>query len=163
MWEFFRPLRRKIGVCTLVLACMATAVWVRTWYGFDHLRIAWGQKGFGQLRTYRNGIISGWYDWDQIEPWAIKWQYLLDADNHFSPKDYPTTEWRSWAGIISGITRSNQNSARSKFHTSLFIPHGFIVLPLTLISAFLLLSKPRQSNQQKIAQPVQDDRGGAAS
>ena len=34
------------------------------------------------------------------------------------------------------------------------IPYWSIVLPLTLISVFLLLSKPRKSNQMKIADPV---------
>ena len=36
MFDYFKPLRRKIGVCTLVIACVFAAGWVRSLYVEDN-------------------------------------------------------------------------------------------------------------------------------
>ena len=36
------------------------------------------------------------------------------------------------------------------------VPYGIITVPLTLVSAFLLLSKPRKSTQKKIAELIHE-------
>ena len=43
----------------------------------------------------------------------------------------------------------------SRVETNLIaFPHWFVITPLTLISAFLLLSKPRKSTSKKTAEPI---------
>ena len=42
-------------------------------------------------------------------------------------------------------------------------PYWSIVIPLTLISSWLLLSKRRQTTSKKFAEPIQGEGGGATS
>ncbi len=109
MGEFFKGRKRKVGVVTLVMACLFMGGWVRSYSNCDSIRVSYNRC----LASYE-GVIS----MNQI---------------HFSPCTY-------WS-----------------------FSYLYIVLPLTLLSAYLLLSKPRKSTQTKTAPPNQDEGRGVAS
>ena len=96
MGEFFKGWRRKVGVLTLVMACMFMAVWIRSSLVIDKIANDFG--GHEKLVEMLQGDESGM-------------SRLI-------------TIWR-----VSPV---------------------WIILPLSLLSAWLLLGKPRQSNQKRI-------------
>jgi hypothetical protein len=55
-----------------------------------------------------------------------------------------------WLGFCLYEVSLGENSRDSH----LFIPYWSTVIPLTLLSAFMLLSKPRKSNPLKIVEPI---------
>lgn len=52
MWSYFKPLRRKFGVMTLVMACLLLVGWMRSFSRHDQLEVG--------DRTYRSvdGALS---------------------------------------------------------------------------------------------------------
>ena len=66
----------------------------------------------------------------------------------------PSFQWSwRWYGLGYGheSTDAQTNEVRSDFVVT---PYWFFITPLTLISAFLLLTKPRKSTQKKITEPI---------
>lgn len=99
---YFNPLRRKIGLLTLVMACMFICVWGRSQIAETRLFLWRSQKTHirHELSLREWGIV--------VEQWV---------------RNMPT-----------GC--DNQVGERG-------LPHFSIIPPLTLLSAWLLLSKPR--------------------
>src|SRR6478736_6446220 len=56
MGEYFKPLRRKIGVLTLAMACLFTAGWIRSQTICDGIAITFTKNRYS-LRSYRNQIL----------------------------------------------------------------------------------------------------------
>ena len=52
--------------------------------------------------------------------------------------------------VVAGLTQTN-------IDWWIKLSHWSIALPLSLLSAFLLLAKPRKSNRMKIAEPVPNE------
>lgn len=106
--KYFKPLRRKIGVVTLLLACVFVAAWVRS---YDE--------------ESANGVEFPFYD--------DRYNLLLLPE-----------------GIVLGkfVLELEENQQVLVLHDFFVIPHWTIVIPLTLLSAWLLLSKPRQPKPQ---------------
>jgi len=152
MGEFFRPWRRKIGVVTLAMACVFAAGWVRSNSVEDLedvLRVSISKRQTTTFKS-RNGTIC-WADFDKPE--AIAGIGSAVISDHFGPSESTpaSPEWqRSWFGISFGQQCDPYDGTRIRFCN---IPHWSIVTPLTLISAYLLLSKPRSSNRTH-AEPV---------
>ena len=78
---------------------------------------------------------------------------------------YTGTYWPArpnWGVKIDGFRSpvlevSVDDGAGVKFTECAIVHYLSIVIPLTLLSAFLLLFKPRQSTPMKIAEPVPDE------
>ncbi len=140
MGDYFRPLRRKIGCITLLLACVFTAGWVRSLKDTkDILCVPIGQHTFEYFHSL-NGAI-----------WCFHLHNTVETDVTFFKEHY-----RGWnrRPVMSGarvdrvakygpfLFRNESTYAARGF--SLRIPYWSIVIPLTLLSAWLLLSKPRK-------------------
>lgn len=139
--RYFKPLRRKIGLVTLALACVLAAGWVRSQYLLDtagFVRGIW-RSDF----TSQNGklwLIYVTYDRPRESG------FLIDSTRIYVPQDLADLparqsklDWRwDWIGF--------HFSSSAHFHNSI-IPYWAIVVPLTLLSAWLLLSKPREITQ----------------
>ena len=75
----------------------------------------------------------------------------------------PLAEWRwqflgfGFGKSVDGTTQVANQSVQIVPSTIAVIPYWSIVVPLTLISLWLLLTKPRKSNQLKIAEPVPEN------
>ena len=149
MSEFFRGWKRKVGVVTLLMACLSTAGWVRSRGVCDLVSV---YRTDALFRFMSSGGYLGWFDHRQgIDTSRLKtmpfpsWRMRLLADH---PDEFESTAitWKIRClgfgiGDCSGRTTS-----------VLRVPYWSFTVPLTLISLWLLLSKPRTSNQKKIAE-----------
>lgn len=113
MVSYFKPLRRKLGVITLVLACALTALWVRTLS--QPLRLVLPVGGYIEYAITAN---EGWL--------AL------------------SKEREVWIGVR---LRPNQILWKRS------VPQSAIVLPLTLLSVWLVLSKTRGSQHASASEP----------
>ena len=173
MKEFIRGWKRKVGVLTLGLACVAMAGWVRSMMICDSIQfpavmhktdsmatidtlastkssIAWEQV---HEESYEGGIDLG-------SPYP---QWQTSSSGRAFP-DWDDSElkmrWRwRWCGFCFGESPYEDGA----WLTLLVIPYWSITITLTVLSACLLLSKPRKSTQIRTAAPIGKEGGGAAS
>ena len=115
MAEFFQVRSRKIGVVTLLLACVFMAGWVRSQTIEDSFPLI-----ASEIKS-REGFIEQTVTFFQRQP----------------------------------------NSSSAVFHQRILwkLPYCSIAVPLTLISLWLLFSKPRTSIPKKITEPIPDEGG----
>lgn len=166
MSNSFKPLRRKLGVVRLVIACVMLAGWIRSLRNYDAVHFLYnrtrssfgtvdGRLSFAQLRSIEepNPIEDG-----------PRWNYTADSEfrsydaqgNWIPIESLISTEgieWRSdWAGfhVSLGVVRPKGNEVRFGRY---LVPYWSIVLPLALLSASLLLSKPRTAKSQSLRSP----------
>ena len=114
MGDYFHGWRRKIGVVTLVMACVFAAGWVRSHWIADILQ----ESDFGCHDEYGSkfGLLY----------------FAESSDNDAVPKTLQfesksvdaTTEPIFWGGVV------------------LVVPYFLVVVPLIVLSAYLLLSNP---------------------
>ena len=159
MREFFRGWRRKCAVVTLLMACVFAAAWVRSLSTSDAILIPRTKSEFIRLDSR-----SGRFSWnnvhnDQVTIPTMIWRSDVivgtDEDSVFDHSHY-IYEWRwLWGTIDVGRVHSpGDGRVRAKY---VILPYWFITIPLALISAFLLLSRPRQSTPMKINKPTANE------
>ena len=146
MGEFFKPIRRKFGVVTLLMACLLMAGWLRSFSISDDVVFANNQ-------------------WVSVKG-SLFWQRLVgvrrvdyDMGFHYGATDRrsdvyngPTYQhywqWRRW-GFAFGEEEVEVASANGKMLAAkairYFIPFWSIVIPLTLVSLWLLLPKTQHN------------------
>ena len=100
MGEFFKPWRRKLGIVTLVLACVFMGGWVRSYSAHDALNIA------GHRLELSDGILE------------LGHPPLVEGVDTFC-----------YVVILS-------------------VHYSQVVIPLTLVSFWLLVIEHRKSNQK---------------
>lgn len=118
MREFFRPFRRTLGVLTLMVTCRFMALWVRSHSVVD---------------LVTSPSIAGLH--------VLIFSYPEGIDPGLTFEE-PVTLLRSAAatsylGIWYAYPHAGAQTEGPR------IPHWSIVIPLTMLSAWLLLSKPR--------------------
>lgn len=138
MREFFRGWKRKAGVVTLLLACVFAAGWVRGLATEDCRVVNWGtvtynfvsdQHGIRVLRAQTQG-------YSRPNETMLFSQPVDKRAEPLEPKHYP----RRWGFGGIQIGRHDLEFVQT---VACNVPHWVIVLPLTLFSAYLLLSKPK--------------------
>jgi len=146
MREFFKGWKRKIGVVTLVMACVLLAAWINS-YESDFL------VGYFQhtLISVRGGLIyeapaqpSSQQSRNFFYLARNLKKYPILAEPFEGPTPYD--KWRQqWAGFVVAeyeiaVTLPNRTVVleRNRFYRA---PDWSIVLPLTILSGWLLLSK----------------------
>ena len=157
MSEFMTGWRRKTGIVTLALALLFSAGWVRSFttrdvYSFVHdgsmITFRSFQGGLGGQRFSPSGWMTstGWssdhnFKFSWIDPW-----WRLD---NFDDADI---EWRwDWAGFSFGSAVKKDPPILRNLNLWI-VPYWAIVSPLVLVSAYLLLGKPR-----RLSPPSADD------
>lgn len=139
---YFKPWRRKFGVVTLVLVCQFTAAWVRSKVIQDEFTYATGATS-GQIIATKDGHLL-WMIFHNVRPTLLPdfpyWsnEPFQTFDKFYTDKS-KTWKWR-FCGFYSG-TAPNPKS------TIFLVSFWSIVIPLTLISVWLLLSKPRTARK----------------
>ena len=125
MREFFRGWRRKGGVLTLVMACMFAAGWVRSHTQIDLVFIPGGM-----IAVSENGKFS------------LSQKIRLKSQSPTGGKVKATVESSSF---LSRIRLWSLDVSSTKIIQTDYglIPYPSIVIPLTLLSAWLLFSAPR--------------------
>lgn len=177
MKEFFRGWKRKVGCLTLTMACVAMVGWVRSFIVADFVHLPFksepGTNIVSAISTNSGVVDLCWFSKPIELPGPtvaiptptqpIEETFSLStADELF--KDRSTgafteeTDDRLPKMVVPIVTRP-----MSQLVPTLRIAYWSIVIPLTLISAWLLLKKPTKPNQTKTAQPISNEGGGAAT
>ena len=132
MGDYFQPLRRKIGVMALVFM----GGWVRSLIVFDAVRFNIGNHTGAGFMSMNQSIVLASANLETWEP--PEWQ-TGSSSSADSVLDGGRITWRfRWYGF--GVGTLAQGDMGMMIST---IPYWSIVIPLTLLSAYLLLSKPR--------------------
>lgn len=134
MRDFFKGWRRKAGCVTLVMAWGLTGMWMRSFVVEDYLLI-------GRSRRWEYFLISSnsalcWnahHGWDP-DPGSEMWQTFNAKWSSYPLKGYKPLLFK-WQGI----------EVASHYGT---VPYSYAVLSLTLLSAYLILWKPRKLTEQ---------------
>lgn len=145
MKEFFRGWRRKFGILTLVMACVLTSVWMVTNKFSVHFATAYiepvqfltAKDGYLRWASYPGVTISEPVTFRVVPPHQVELD-IIESDGF--QKDLVWNWHWKWNGFEFG--HSQFRSVRVWA-----VPFWSMVLPLTLISASLLLSKRPQARR----------------
>jgi len=159
MGEFFRGWKRKNGVVTLLMALLLSIGWVRSIdrremvffpAGTSQMQFISSRGGFSSCRVTNKNTATNHFDIGSSGWLSVSLPRPRATDDDL--KEF-LQRWRI-AGF--GIcTWRRKNSEPLEIRTcEWIIPYWSIVIPLTLLSAYLLLSKPRKSIQKKIIEPI---------
>jgi len=162
MGGYFEPWRRKIGVMALVMALLAMGGWVRSVVNLDIVEFTTGDHSKVGLESGEQTIcLFNCYSTNKtLNPRTIFWCSISFHDQPnarssivFSNEywrwqicgfGYQFNSWRNQSSIPSGAFKGD----------SIFFPYWSITIPPTLLSVYLLLTKPQKSNQKKIVEPI---------
>ena len=169
MGEFFKPWRRRIGMMTLVMALVFMVGWVRSPLVTD--MIGYSTRVNSADTWFSADMRFGWFGL-RIDP---KKRLATNPSHDFKGSAFP-----SWSTLPTSQSRKMYSFLRSNrrwlgFDVGkevtgfafdwvfyLAVPYWSVVIPLTLISVWLLLSKPRPSTPNKFPETIIKD-GGRAS
>ena len=145
MVDFFKPWRRKLGVVVLLMACVLMAGWVRSWRVDNVLMLpAEDDNGICILINSYEGLLS--IQIESIAPRRIKWgvpRWLIIKLHRIAPVDDPMIWKFRFCGFAAGYELCAANAQYER--VDLWIaPYWSVVLPLAILSAWLLLSKPQK-------------------
>jgi hypothetical protein len=150
--EFFTGWRRKLGCVTLLVGYVFSMRWVRSlsiedeeYFELRNPRpvCLCSTKGHIAWLSFRN------LNWDEMEQSApAHWysSYFAPKLGNFEPNplfDNPEFTWQWWICAVA------KDVFPQRGLTLFVILYRSIVVPLTLISLWLLLTKPRHSIQKK--------------
>lgn len=150
MRELFRGWRRKVGSVTLVMACVLMGGWIRS------LRVEDLVLASGQAMTYHtshNGLLQ----WDQIthtsgqpvSPGGETRRWEIRLLPHHDPVTSPMREsilvWRRQGlGFCAAVAEYPNSAGIPCRREQVIIPYWSLVVPLTLLSAYLMLVPSRK-------------------
>lgn len=150
MHDIFRGWRRKLGVLTLVTACVFMGAWVRSLIIADEVmfstelnsnRVFFSRNGGVGVESLRlipeNMEVDDAYELRFISP--PEWKTSPARNSNFPRFKFPIlrSRWQWWGfGIYDSSNESHNKISVSRF----VIPYWSITIPLTLISFWLLIS-----------------------
>ena len=167
MGDFFRGWRRKAGLATLAMALVLTVGWMRSVVVVDeifvHPPVSLEHTGPRTYHTVRSqGGVVGWEQWttdsglvliSETYNTSFSSREVTASDSIDIPKGFIVVfNWRlKCCGIDLGSAFvDNKFGAFSNRHSiHCIVPYWLFVLPLTLLSAWLLLIKPRPAKSAK--------------
>ncbi len=144
--SYFKPLRRKLGVLTLVVASVFAVGWVRTFYYTDSF--LWNDQEIrfntasdhGRLWVSRGPMRSS-------DKPAFRLRLGQKRTSRIEDPTAMITTWRwDWGGF---------HALRQFDFVLILFPYWSIVIPLTLLSAWLLLSRPRVKTEAPITPTIE--------
>lgn len=149
MGEYFKPLRRKIGVVMVLIALAFLAGWIRGFFVIDNIYLRMQPASHAYLTFASQGIVFRRTDamaGTQLPGPSEQWHdvFTLSELDRNDPLGLTISfskvkwRWRKW-GFDFGESWSVSHDVRNNFGC---IPYSTITIPLTLISAYLLLSRP---------------------
>jgi hypothetical protein len=134
---FFKGWRRKVGCVTLMVSLALVGAWIRSSRVFDHISFAIGNRQY-EIRSIGNHVW--WRSWEPVRlkpDWSSS--SLLSKERVTDLSAKVDGEYRMMRGLV-----------RLRF--ALWnADYWSITMPLTLLSAYLILWKPRKKpNAQQI-------------
>jgi hypothetical protein len=126
MREFFQGWRRKMGCIALVMACVVMIGWLRSCNRCELIFFASSDRQHAVL-AIDDGL--SWMGWNPTE---IK---------KFAPfDDWQSYEANEFPSIKTSLGAIRTLDSLKEWH----VPWPLVVIPLTLLSAYLILWKPRK-------------------
>ena len=152
MRELFNGWRRKVGILTLLLACLFVAGMMRALVIGDRIHAKLGDHHYcfissdGLFRLTR-------YIADDPAP-TVMWQSRPAKSGGVTDvvDEAPIMWIRHW--IWYGFEVGYGDFRTGTVPISVFATPHWVAIPLTLLSAFLLLYKPRPSTPMKTDEPI---------
>lgn len=145
MRDFFKGWKRKTGAVTLAVACVFMVGWVRSEFVQDFLKIRHGNDATELGST--NGRLYWFCAWDtEDNPFQRDFNFAWDNDGPIAA-DHKTILQFAVFDFQDRILSHGRLRIRY-----LSTPYWSIVLPLTLLSAWLLLSKRPLLKRSEAAQ-----------
>lgn len=138
---YSRLLRRKVGVGVLALACVAAAGWLRSSLTKDHITRDYGDGYIIQATAFDGhfGLVvrEGFQPSGRTE---IRWLHSqVESINEWAAE---RGRWISyWLGF--GLVHLKLTNGTDGYLKAWFTHYACVAIPLTLLSTWLLLSKPR--------------------
>ena len=142
MREFFRSWKRKVGVVTLVMACVFMAGWVRSNSLQDVVTFQSGEQAAEYLMSIDGNLVLERVKTRGPSKTDTKW-FINKLPIWFGSLKSPDVHWhwRCQGFGIGEVTTDRLTGTRSTLWS---IPYWSLVAPLTMLSAYLLLTKPRR-------------------
>ncbi|MDB5345769.1 MAG: hypothetical protein JWP89_4146 [Schlesneria sp.] len=139
MREFFSGWRRKVGCVTLVMACGFVGAWIKSRSTVDLIHLNWKRSNVaiisgGESLRYTVGRRFQFLQTATLNGNSVR---LIDDERPITGSSL--VETHCWPGAALFV----QNSA-SDTSERFAVPYWTITLPLTLLSAYLILWKPRK-------------------
>jgi len=151
---YFKPWRRKLGVVTLVMACVFAAGWIRSGDSQDRLATMLTPKCVGMIFSDKSciAISLAWATDNESDiGWCQKIMLIHFSYNMgFTIMDSYQNRLGSWPTGFGFF----QKEIIDDQYVGFLAPYWSITVSLTLISFWLLRSKPRKSTPKKITEPV---------
>ncbi len=154
MSEFLRGWRQKTGVVTLVMACVACSIWLRTQHATDVVKIE--RRGArdvvhsydGRIIWFHLTLIPGTFPLKTAFPPLLEWK-TYDKSHYPNSQLIGPVPSRSenWSWELCGIYCGRRTFVNG-YSAVWAVPYWVIAIPLTLLSAYLILWKPRKRLKQ---------------
>ncbi len=159
--SYFKPLRRKIGVLTLAMACVLMAGWVRSLTIVDTFYFPTGWRtSFTTSTAFQSIILRVGFDGEWNE--AFYWKTYRSSffapyrrqDILIEPAEAENVVWFcQLSGFGIGETPREMHDELRQLYV--MISFLWVAIPLTLLSAWLLLSKPRVKTELPITPTIE--------
>jgi len=153
MGGFFHGRRRKIGVVTLMMACVLMGGWVRSQFITDNFGGPTQGRFEVGINSIDNSIDFAVFIRGSADKTNWRMPYHDVVENGPNDVAFDSFDGFIWLINICGF-RIGFFLPPQCFHLVCLVPYWSIVIPLTLISAYLLLSKPRVAKPKAVTEPT---------
>lgn len=150
---YFKPLRRKIGSLILLLACLFAAEWIRSRWVVDQLFFRTDNQTLCVTFSSLDGIgLTVFHKLDRKEPrlnagiqsLSLEFEFVGGPSNGVYKDRWNEGVWNELGFRTTDYFLENTTPPKELTRVRKWIvPHWSIAIPLTLLAAYLLLSKPR--------------------
>ena len=156
MGEIFRGWRRKVGLLTLLMALMSAAGWMRSTSVVDIIDYVKDRRSAFFVHSADQLLLFVWlHDNDHPFLSTIGSVALSDSDDLRLISRFRECGWKC-CGFAIGDYKNNPDDLTTNIAFFL-VPDWSITIPLSLISLWLLLSKPRKSIQNAVVEPIAEN------
>jgi hypothetical protein len=139
MGDFFKPWRRKIGAVSLVMACVFSVGLVRSFYISDVMEYFPGESSMIRLISWRGNVSCSYLIGKPPSKFVKRFLFFAYENPYPFETEFEGCQW-DWRVGHMGVATCSDTTSDS---IAVVSPYWSIVFPLTLLSAYLLLTKPR--------------------
>lgn len=154
---FFKPLRRKLGVVTLAIACVVVWVWMRSYNTDDCAEFTIGILGHPGVHSSRAGMTfvtdyRGGEEQVKQEPWFLSWHLVSTRMVGRRMPDWLADQYKLRTQQRFLCTTGDFVEPAGNHRAFVRVGHWSIIAPLCLLSGFLLLAKPNTAKRITVLQ-----------
>lgn len=159
MYTFFHGWRRKAGCVTLLMALAFVGGLLRSLSMGDRVFLITGTKTAESIESANHYLV--WISWKPSTvfgafPAAFEWERNPLSNEETRPDNDEAIDYRFRTLLFGGGEKSAGALGNGTF-TQRYVSYWVPVIPLTLLSAYLLLAKPRSPAAAKSSEPITDD------